>query len=479
MAKLVVDKMEPKEERGYNFKFVQQPPETLICRLCCLPARDPHLSKCCRYNFCQTCLNDRARSSSMSNKLVMCPVCSDYNFTTDVNKQARMEILSLQIYCPNKLMGCSWRGKIPEVRDHVMKEDGCPVVSVKCQCGQVVVRGNLPSHYRNDCPLTPQMMTCPHCDLRGEKKVIDGEHKELCPKYPLSCPNNCGIDNIPRNQVSAHVDDECPLQLVPCDYRNVGCVIKVHRKDVEQHCMEFTTHHLHLVRTTLVTTNDELAVTQQKVAHVNNQLTTTHSNVTNILLQVANMVETMAIAGSSQKSKSLGHKHWQVWLQCRSLQATSRCMETPVVIKVTDYECKRRCKEVWYGEPFWSHHHGYMVRMKVHANGFGECKGTHLSVGICIMEGPYDKNLVWPVQGTFTVTLLNQVADDNQHHINQVMFNSSTPHHIAGRILTDGERMSAWGKSSFITHGELYKTTPTCCYLRNDTIYIHISFKRH
>jgi len=394
--------------------------------------------------------------------------------------QARMEILSLQVYCPNKVMGCSWRGKIPEIRDHMIKQDGCQVVSVKCQCGETVVRGNLTEHYRNKCPLTPQMMSCPYCAVRGEKKVIEGEHKEQCPNLPLNCPNNCTTDKIPRKELAAHVDDHCPLQLVPCEYLDVGCVMKVVRKDIDQHLTEWTTHHLHLVRASLVTANDEIATTKQKVSEANNQLTAAHTDITNMLLQVAGMVETMAKGNVAtvQESRSLGQKHWSVWLQCRSLQASNKCIEAPVVIRVTDFENKRRCKEVWYSEPFWSHHNGYKTQVKVHANGFGECKGTHLSMGICVKDGSNDKYLAWPVRGTFKMTLLNQIADDSHHHTDQVIFDKSTPHHIRGKN-TANERQGAWGKHNFITHEELYKRTPSCCYIRNNTIYLHITFKYH
>ena len=308
--------------------------------------------------------------------------------------------------------------------------------------------------------------------------MIEGEHKEQCGKYPLNCPNNCGIDNIPLDQLAAHLKDECCLQLVPCEYVNVGCVMKVHRKDIVEHCTQYATNHLHLVRTSLATTNDEIAVIKQQVSQVNNQLSATHNDITNMLLQVAGMVQTLAENNTQQKSRTFGQKHWQVWLHCRSLQAASRCMESPVIIRMTDYEYKRRCKEVWYSEPFWSHHNGYRVLVKVHANGFADCKGTHLSMGICIKDGPNDKHLAWPAQGTFNITLLNQVADDNQHHVDQVIFNKSTPHHIGGRMAAnDDARISAWGKHNFITHEELHKKIASCCYLRNDTIYIHISFK--
>ena len=474
MARPTVDKS---EQRGYDYKFVQQPPEPLICRLCRLPAREPRLSKCCRYNFCESCLVERANTKS--SKLITCPICSDYDFRTDVNRQARMEVLSLQVYCPNKAMGCSWRGKIPDITNHMIKDqDGCPVVSVKCRCGKTVVRGNLTEHYRNDCPLTPQMTNCPYCEVRGEKQVIEGEHKEQCCQYPLNCPNNCGITNIPREQLAAHMNDECSMQPVACEYVNVGCAVKVYRKDVLQHSTEYATHHLHLVRASLATTDDEIVATKQKVSQVTNQLATTHSDFTNVLLQVAGMVETLA-ENNSQRGRIFGQKHWQVWLHCRSLQSSSKCIEAPVVVRMTDYEYKKRCKEVWYSEAFWSHHNGYKVQLKLHANGFGDFKGTHLSMGICIKEGPNDKHLAWPVQGTFKVTLLNQIADDNQHHIDRVVFSKNTPHHIGGRTAADDERVSAWGKCNFITHDQLFKTTPSCCYLRNDVIYIHISFKRH
>ena len=113
-------------------------------------------------------------------------------------------------------------------------------------------------------------------NCEGEKKVIEGIHKEQCSNYPLNCPNNCGIDNIPRHQLATHLTDVCCLQLVPCEYVNVGCVMKVYRKDIAEHCTEYATHHLHLVHTSLATTNDEIAVTKQQVSQVNNQLSATH-----------------------------------------------------------------------------------------------------------------------------------------------------------------------------------------------------------
>ena len=57
-----------------------------------------------------------------------------------------------------------------------------------------------------------------------------------------------------------------------------------------------------------------------------------------------------------------------------SVQIASKCIESPVIIRMMDYEYKRCCKEVWYSTPFWSHHNGYKVQVKAHANGFADCK---------------------------------------------------------------------------------------------------------
>ncbi|XP_065896824.1 TNF receptor-associated factor 3-like [Dysidea avara] len=457
---------------GYLLQFVQPPPEPLVCKLCQLPARDPHLSQCCRYNFCASCLNSHTKNAT---KVITCPVCSDYHFITDRNKQARVETQSLQVFCPNRAKGCGWRGKIPEIKDHISSNDGCQFEPVMCQCKEKVLRGNLQEHYRNNCPLTPQMSTCQYCSLRKEKGFIQGAHVEQCLKAPLACPNNCEIDSVTREEMSNHLE-ECPLQLIPCEYQNVGCKVKVYRKDMSQHCEDYTTQHLHLVTASVVSTEGEVTDTKRQITDTTNQLVSAQGVVTDMLLQVASMVEMLA-GNKNQKDKNLSIQHWQVWLCCRGMQSATKCLQAPIIIRITDFENKRRGKEMWYSEPFWSHHNGYKAQLKVYADGFAECAGTHFSMGICIQDGPNDQNLAWPVQGKFTMSLMNQCMDSN-HHVDYVVFDKSTPHHIGGKTGPTDERVTAWGKRHFITQEDLRRITASRYYLKDDTVYIHISFSR-
>ena len=45
-----------------------------------------------------------------------------------------------------------------------------------------------------ECPRC--MVTCQYCGVDGEYQLIEGEHKELCPKFPLPCPNKCDVGSV-------------------------------------------------------------------------------------------------------------------------------------------------------------------------------------------------------------------------------------------------------------------------------------------
>jgi len=77
---LYIYRLDGKREQvgGYRHQFVQPPPEPLVCKLCLLPARDPHLSQCCRYNFCASCLDNYSKNESK--KMMMCPCYGPYAY---------------------------------------------------------------------------------------------------------------------------------------------------------------------------------------------------------------------------------------------------------------------------------------------------------------------------------------------------------------------------------------------------------------
>ena len=60
---------------GYDFDFVEQPPDKLTCSKCQLLLRDPQLTSCCGHHFCQTCITRILVEWSP------CPLCKEGSFS--------------------------------------------------------------------------------------------------------------------------------------------------------------------------------------------------------------------------------------------------------------------------------------------------------------------------------------------------------------------------------------------------------------
>ena len=128
-------------------------------------------------------------------------------------------------------------------------------------------------NHKTECPRCK--VNCQYCHDTGEHQFIEGQHKEECPKLPLLCPNNCEVDNIPREELARHIDS-CLLQQIQCQYSIVSCEATVASKDQEQHSKEMMENHLCLS----VVTNQHKVLTihnltrQLNVAKKNNQCKT-------------------------------------------------------------------------------------------------------------------------------------------------------------------------------------------------------------
>ena len=111
--------------------------------------------------------------------------------------------------------------------------------------------------------------------------------------------------------------------------------------------------------------------------------------------------------------------------------------------------------------------------IRVDADGFGEGTGTHVSVYTCLMQGRNDDTLPWPFTGEVTITLLNQLEDEN-HHTYTISF-SQYRYNVAIVRVVDDERGSALGHNKFISQDNLdYDAAKYCQYLKDDCLYFRI-----
>ncbi len=166
---------------GYQCEFVGD----YECPLCLHVTREPSLTSCCGQHFCQACIQKLLTDNKP------CPFCKGDSFTTLLDKKQRRRVLDLKVYCDKKANDCDWVGGLGELEQHLSEK--CQFVSVDCQynCGDAIEKRFLTKHKTNDCPKRPH--SCDYCLLEGTYQEIQEDHLSMCPKYPVKCPNECGM----------------------------------------------------------------------------------------------------------------------------------------------------------------------------------------------------------------------------------------------------------------------------------------------
>ena len=213
-----------------------------------------------------------------------CPICRSEEFVTYPNLSTDREIQQLMVYCPDKdSTGCNWIGKLKDVDKHYSEGRECETECDKCKT--VVKHKLLRSHLTTECPCY-----CPYCDITTEREVISSEHKEKCHKFPITCPNNCGLDGIPRDDMDEH-KKVCPLEIIQCEFDDVGCETRIFRKDAEYHMKENMLTHLQLTRIKLNVVNKKLEESNAKYASTTEEVTKSLSELQEGVNVLENLLE--------------------------------------------------------------------------------------------------------------------------------------------------------------------------------------------
>ena len=197
---------------GYEYQFVKPPLDWLVCNICHYPSKEPYLTDCCGNTFCKSCLECAKKATTINDA---CPICRKEEFGTFAHKQADRAIRSLHVFCNNKEKGCEWQGEVNDILNHLAKSAGCQFEEVVCpnDCEKCLQRQYLTSHVEDEC--VRRKVDCHYCQITGEHQFIEGEHKKLCPKLPIICPNKCEANNILREDIDEH-RKMCTLEEVTC-----------------------------------------------------------------------------------------------------------------------------------------------------------------------------------------------------------------------------------------------------------------------
>ena len=79
----------------------------------------------------------------------------------------------------------------------------------------------------------------------------------------------------------------------------------------------------------------------------------------------------------------------------------------PCTFRMTRFLEHKRNNDTFCSSSFYTLPRGYKMHIEVRTNG--SIDGTHVSVSAHLKEGDYDDSLTWPLNGTLTLELLNQL----------------------------------------------------------------------
>ena len=347
---------------GHECVFVDEPPKHLQteCSVCLSILKEPHLIDCdCGSSFCRTCIQP------IKSEGKPCPLCNG-PFTTDIpNRQLNRTLNSLQVYCSYKAFGCEWVGELGKLTQHISLDPTfsssnaddkvCQFVPIDCShCHEKFERQFVEEHKTKLCPKRP--FCCEICnDYESTFEEVTTNHKPVCPSRLVPCFNKCGVTT-KFKELSKHLTEDCPLEVIDCSFSFAGCEAKLPRKDLPAHI------------------NDSVAV------HMSLQAVNHRKLVERLEARVRDLEVEV------QKLKA----HVQI---------------APVQLVLDKYASKRESGDTWDSQPFYTHLQGYRMCLNVDVSGYGIGEGTHniISVFFVIMRGEFDHQLKWPFHGSLNI----------------------------------------------------------------------------
>jgi hypothetical protein len=133
----------------------------------------------------------------------------------------------------------------------------------------------------------------------------------------------------------------------------------------------------------------------------------------------------------------------------------------------------RACKQsnVPLVSPEWlTHPFGYQMKAILYPSGFGHFSGSHFSVFMFVVRGPYDDLLRWPVNGTLSFFL---VDTKRKNAIPWVRSRRSDPENSPFQRPQElSDRIVASGCPDFIPLTKLGE-----CYVKDNTVMIEFTFR--
>jgi len=233
----------------------------------------------------------------------------------------------------------------------------------------------------------------------------------------------------------------------PCKFSYASCTVRTTRTDTVTHMKEGQTHHIQLLAEKVKEQNRQIEEQNRQIEELSRKLQSKDK-------EIESVTQRMKDHATQLHSKDEETVEKQAF--------TSE----PLQLIMNEFERRKENNRDWYSEPFYTHPQGYRMCVHIYPNGFGNERGTHVSLFTHIMKGEFDDQLSWPFEGKITVELLNQNAE-RDHHMHEFTYDKDCKH---GHRVTIGEKNYGLGLD-IISHSELDQDSDSAVqYLKDDCL---------
>ena len=468
------------EGGGYDCELVCQSQSAFQtqCPLCRRLLRDPCLVSCCARKYCRVCVRKVRRDEKA------CLECGEGDFTFTSDHGLGRFLDELEVWCSHKKEGCEWTGKLGKLTEHLnhtpsspeSQLTGCALVDVECShgCGGRMLRRCIEEHEAEKCKERPY--SCDYCqDYHSTFEDVTEVHHLECGQYPVSCPNKCQESMFDRRDLETH-SEQCPLAVIDCPFHYAGCETKLPRKDMPEHITKEALPHLTWlgsVTQNLLKENVELreraVARESEVRELRRRLMAREEESCRNVAVIRRLVR-----DGEQKRQELVYTQQSTdsnveWLKQEVHKLRVELTQSsgyPI-----DYQIPLG-KGAIFLSPFFTHPHGYKICLRVYPNGYGRASGTHISIFMYLMKGPFDAHLKWPFRGELTVQIVNQAGD----HTHWEDTSDKRLGGIYAARVTERERAEGgWGFQHFLPLTALqYDTAKKIQYLKDGHFIVRV-----
>lgn len=443
-----------------ELSFLERPPEEATCPICLQVYEDPVLTSCCGNHFCLTCMKELKLEQRP------CPLCNIQEFTTMLDKHFGRQVNELLVWCTNKEIGCPWQGPVYQLRRHLDPSSGsCQFMRVSCPylCGESYKATEMEGH-KKVCPQRPYF--CKYCGCKGTFEGMRMKHWSVCEKYPVPCPNNCGLLDIPRGMLNKHLEDECGQNIQKCEFAYAGCTGSHKGTSMSEHLADNLQEHLHLVSNHCLRLSQSL----QLQSFFEKEMKAKDEEIQSLELKLAQNENSMSLL--VKRVEEMEDDVEVLKTDCAQLR--SNVFVPPFEFVMMGFKKHLKNQEQWLSPSFYSHVGGYRMCLSLDAYGSEEGLGTHISVYVNLMKGDYDDHLQWPFRGKIFIELCNQRDPGTNNWAENIVFTYDA---IEAGSRVKGAELAEQGLGipTFIKHANLgLNSTKNIEYLKNDCLHFRI-----